>query len=202
MGPRLKAPQLGGPIDDFVVEKPIARDAGERQLWPRVQLDHEAVALAAMIDAAVRGSVTVAAPNVGNQNRRHDLHPIPVAHLKSLQQVAAAIGLGSAETLTVVGRFSKKPQKTPVSPIEVDGVRYLISSYGESRWVKNVRANPRIKLNGIEYHAAEIPVAARKPILDVFKANFARYVDDYFRHLPNDADHPVFSLTPQMAQRG
>jgi F420H(2)-dependent quinone reductase len=90
---------------------------------------------------------------------------------KFFNRFAAAIGLGSAETLTVVGRFSKKPQKIPVSPIEVNGVRYLVSTYGESQWVKNVRANPTITLNGIEYLAAGIPVAARKPKLDVFKAN-------------------------------
>ena len=114
---------------------------------------------------------------------------------KFFNRFAAAIGFGSAETLTVVGRSSTKPQRIPVSPIELNGVRYLVSTYGESQWVKNVRANPRIELNGVEYLAAEIPVAARKPILDVFKAKFAKYVDDYFRQLPNDADHPVFSLT-------
>lgn len=77
--------------------------------------------------------------------------------------------------------MSNKPQKIPVSPVEVDGGRYLVSTYGESHWV--------------EYLATEIPVAARKPILDVFKTKFAKYVEDYFRQLPNDADHPVFSLT-------
>jgi hypothetical protein len=120
---------------------------------------------------------------------------------KFFNRFAVAVGLGAAETLTVMGRFSKKPQKIPVSPIEVNGVRYLVSTYGESHWVKNVRANPTIALNGIEYLAAEIPVAARKPILDAFKAKFAKYVDDYFRQLPNDADHPVFSLTTKMGQR-
>jgi hypothetical protein len=120
---------------------------------------------------------------------------------KFFNRFAVAVGLGAAETLTVMGRFSKKPQKIPVSPIEVNGVRYLVSTYGESHWVKNVRANPTIALNGIEYLAAEISVAARKPILDAFKAKFAKYVDDYFRQLPSDADHPVFSLTTQTGQR-
>ncbi len=59
-----------------------------------------------------------------------------------------------------------------------------------------------IKLNGIEYFAAEIPIAARKPILDVVKAKFAKYVNDYFRQLPsNDTNHPVFSLTAQRGPR-
>ena len=114
---------------------------------------------------------------------------------KFFNRFAAAVGLGSAETLTVVGRSFQKWHKIPVSPIEIDGIKYLVSTYGESQWVKNVRANPGIKLDGVEYLAAEIPVAARKPIVNVFKAKFAKYVDDYFQQLPNDADHSVFSLT-------
>jgi hypothetical protein len=120
---------------------------------------------------------------------------------KFFTRFAAAIGLGFAETLAVVGRFSKKAQKIPIGPIEVNGVKYLVSTYGESQWVKNVRTNPIIKLNGIEYLPAEIPIAARKPILDVFKAKLAKYVNDYFRQLPNDADHPVFSLVAQKGPR-
>ena len=48
-----------------------------------------------------------------------------------------------------------------------------------------------IKLNGIEYFAAEIPIAARKPILDVVKAKFAKYVNDY-----SDSYLPTTPTTP------
>jgi F420H(2)-dependent quinone reductase len=112
-------------------------------------------------------------------------------------KIALTFSFGPFETLTVRKRTSKQPQKIPVTPIEVDGVKYLVSAYGETHWVKNVRANPDIKLGKVEYMAAEKAVDARQPILDAYKAKVGKYVDEQFRRLPEAADHPVFALTPK-----
>jgi F420H(2)-dependent quinone reductase len=128
----------------------------------------------------------------------------PVAYLKPswfnrtiFNRIATTFRFGPFETLVVAKRTSKQPQKIPVTPIEVDGVKYLVSAYGETQWVKNVRANPDIKLGGVDYAATETPVDARTPILDAYKAKVGKYVDDQFRQLPDAADHPVFSLNPK-----
>jgi hypothetical protein len=63
--------------------------------------------------------------------------------------------------------------------------------------VKNVRANPDIKLGGVDYVATEMAVDARAPILDAYKAMVGKYVDKQFRELPDAADHPVFALNPK-----
>jgi hypothetical protein len=110
-------------------------------------------------------------------------------------KIATTFSFGPFETLIVTKRVSKQPQKIPVTPIDVDGVKYLVSAYGETSWVKNVRANPRIKLGGVDYDAAETPIDARKPILDAYQAKVGKYVEDQFRQLPDPADHPVFLLT-------
>jgi hypothetical protein len=110
-------------------------------------------------------------------------------------KIATTFSFGPFETLIVTKRVSKQPQKIPVTPIEVDGRKYLVSAYGETQWVKNVRANPDIKLGGTDYRATETPVDARKPILDAYQAKVGKYVDDQFRQLPDPTDHPVFSLT-------
>jgi F420H(2)-dependent quinone reductase len=112
-------------------------------------------------------------------------------------KIAMTFNFGPFETLTVVKRTSKQPQKIPVTPLELDGVKYLVSAYGETQWVKNVRANPDVKLGGVDYVAAETPVDARQPILDAYKAKVGKYVDEQFRTLPEPADHPVFALTPK-----
>jgi hypothetical protein len=112
-------------------------------------------------------------------------------------KIATTFSFGPFETLIVTKRSSKQPQKIPVTPIDVDGVKYLVSAYGETAWVKNVRANPDIKLGGTDYAAAETPVDARKPILDAYQAKVGKYVDEQFRELPEPADHPVFALTPK-----
>jgi hypothetical protein len=112
-------------------------------------------------------------------------------------KIATTFSFGPFETLIVTKRVSKQPQKIPVTPIEVDGVNYLVSAYGETEWVKNVRANPDVKLGGTDYRAAETAVDARRPILDAYKAKVGKYVDEQFRQLPEAADHPVFALTPK-----
>ena len=51
-------------------------------------------------------------------------------------------GIGKVQVLTTTGRKSGEPKSVPVSPIEVDGVEYLVCPYGEMGWVHNARANP------------------------------------------------------------
>jgi hypothetical protein len=116
---------------------------------------------------------------------------------KIFNKFAMATGIGNSETLTVTRRVSKQPQQIPVVVPEVDGVKYLVSTRGETEWVKNVRADPNITLGGTKYVAEEIPVEQRAPILAVYKPKAGKIVDGYWRKLPDDADHPVFALTAQ-----
>jgi hypothetical protein len=112
-------------------------------------------------------------------------------------KVAMATGIGSSETLTVTRRITKQPQQIPVVVPEVDGVKYLVSTRGETGWVKNVRAIPDVMVGDQKYVATEIPVEQRAPILAVYKRKAGKVVDGYWRQLPDDADHPVFALTPK-----
>src|SRR5215216_1037287 len=42
--------------------------------------------------------------------------------------------------LTVPGRRTGKPRSTPVTPLYVDGISYVVNSYPGSDWADNVRA--------------------------------------------------------------
>jgi deazaflavin-dependent oxidoreductase (nitroreductase family) len=42
--------------------------------------------------------------------------------------------------LTVPGRKSGKPRSTPITPMFVDGKRYVVNGYPGADWVSNVRA--------------------------------------------------------------
>jgi hypothetical protein len=101
------------------------------------------------------------------------------------------------QTLTVKGRRSGRPHSVPVVVPDVDGVRYLVSTRGESEWVLNVRAEPHVKVDGIDYIATEIPVDQRAPILAAYRPMAGKVVEGYWRRLPDDADHPVFALAPR-----
>jgi deazaflavin-dependent oxidoreductase (nitroreductase family) len=110
-----------------------------------------------------------------------------------------ATGISNSETLTVTKRGSKEPQHIPVVTVDVRGTKYLVSTRGESQWVKNVRANPFVtlttKAGAVTYAARETPAPEREPILTAYREKLGRMVDGYFRKLPDPADHPVFALT-------
>jgi deazaflavin-dependent oxidoreductase (nitroreductase family) len=48
--------------------------------------------------------------------------------------------LGTIHVLTVPGRISGAPRPTPVSPLTVDGRRYVIAALPQADWARNVRA--------------------------------------------------------------
>ncbi|HEV7187037.1 MAG TPA: nitroreductase/quinone reductase family protein [Blastococcus sp.] len=107
---------------------------------------------------------------------------------------------GGVATLTVVGRSSGQPRTVPVIPVEVDGVRYLVSPFGESEWVRNLRhagTGHLDRKSGRElFRADELPVSQRPPIIAAYRRGARRDVDLYFTRLPDPADHPVFRLAP------
>ncbi|MCV7367558.1 nitroreductase family deazaflavin-dependent oxidoreductase [Mycolicibacterium duvalii] len=112
-------------------------------------------------------------------------------------RVAMATGVGHSQTLTVTRRVSKQPQRIPVVVPEVGGVKYLVSTRGEAEWVKNVRADPRVRLGDTEYVATEVPVAERAPIIAAYRPLAGKVVEGYWKQLPADADHPTFALRPE-----
>jgi deazaflavin-dependent oxidoreductase (nitroreductase family) len=63
--------------------------------------------------------------------------------------------------LTVRGRKSGQPRTTPVVVIEQDGERYLVSPYGITDWVRNLRAAGQAMLTrgrrAEEVRALELP---------------------------------------------
>lgn len=112
---------------------------------------------------------------------------------KVFNLVAMMTGMG--QPLTVTRRRSRKPQQIPVIVPEVDGVKYLVSTRGESDWVKNVRANPYVRVGDTRFRADEIPVDQRAAVIAVYRPLAGRAVEGYWRKLPDDADHPVFKLS-------
>jgi deazaflavin-dependent oxidoreductase (nitroreductase family) len=54
--------------------------------------------------------------------------------------------LGTVRVLIVPGRRSGEPRPTPVSPLTVDGRRYVVSALPQSDWARNIRAAGRGEL--------------------------------------------------------
>lgn len=56
------------------------------------------------------------------------------------------LGVGSSVELVTIGRKSRQPRSVPVSPIDVDGVEYIVAPYGSVSWVQNVREEPIVTI--------------------------------------------------------
>jgi len=115
--------------------------------------------------------------------------------------LAMRLSARGVATLTVAGRRTGDPHKVPVIPIEVDRNRYLVSPYGESDWVRNLRAagTGELSRNGQTsvFQAVEIPVAERKAIITRYREVAGSVVGPCFTKLPDARDHPVFHIVPR-----
>ncbi len=107
---------------------------------------------------------------------------------------------GGVATLTVPGRRSGLPRRVPVIPVMVDDTQYLVSAYGNSQWVRNLRASGVAELSRrgqatVVARAVEVPVADRAPVITAYRNVASRAVDSFFTRMPDPRDHPVFQLT-------
>jgi hypothetical protein len=118
---------------------------------------------------------------------------------KVFNKLAMRFGAGGSSTLVVTGRTTGAEQRIPVIPLDHDGVRYVVSTRGESEWVRNVRASATVELREKKadpkrYRAVEVPVAERPPIIEAYRRKAGRTVEAYWKQLPDAADHPTFRL--------
>lgn len=122
----------------------------------------------------------------------------PAVTSKLFNPLAMRLGIGGSATLAVARRSSGTTQQIPVIPIDHAGARYVVSTRGESQWVKNVRSAGSVELRERgrreRYTAVEVPVAERPPVLDAYRAKAGRMVETYWKRLPDPADHPTFRL--------
>jgi hypothetical protein len=91
-----------------------------------------------------------------------------------------------------------------VIPLEHDGSLFVVSTRGESEWVKNVRAAGLVRLGQKgqfeTYATTEVPTESCAEILKAYRKKAGREVNGYFSRLPGAPDHPTFKLTQTSPQ--
>lgn len=127
--------------------------------------------------------------------------------------LSAMVRLGmsprGANILLVKGRKSGEWRTTPVNPLTVEGVRYLVAPRGDTHWVRNLRAAGAGKLRlgrkETPFTAVEIGDDAKPPILRNYLKLWRSETGKFFgiKGEPTEADlvriapdHPVFRITP------
>ena len=112
--------------------------------------------------------------------------------------LAMRFGIGGAQTLVVRRRTSGGEQVLPVIPVEHEGARYVVSTRGESDWVKNLRAAGRGEIRRGQWSgsftATEVPLDQREPIIATYRGVAGKTVEGYWEQLPDAADHPTFRI--------
>jgi deazaflavin-dependent oxidoreductase (nitroreductase family) len=108
--------------------------------------------------------------------------------------------IGTMRLLTVRGRKTGKPRTTPVSPLTVDGQRYIIGGFARGDWVANARANgDAVLAHGRRkepIRLTELPASGRGTIMRAFPAEVPHGV---FMFLKMGI---VEAATPEAFERG
>jgi len=98
----------------------------------------------------------------------------------------AGVPVGPTYLLTIRGRRSGLPRTTPVAPVVVDGVRYVVQAYPNSDWVKNARAAGRgVLTRGRRAEAidlVEVPPELRGAVLREFPRQNPRGAGAFVRN--------------------
>ena len=119
----------------------------------------------------------------------------------------AGLSMAGSRTLTVVGRKSGEPRTTPVNPLEIAGVTYLVAPRGTTQWVRNLRAagEGELKLGRktTRFRGEEVPDDEKLPILKAYLDKWAWEVGTFFELEKDPSDesirgiahlHPVFRV--------
>ena len=106
---------------------------------------------------------------------------------------------GLVVILEVPDSRTGKPRQFRIVPIEVEGVRHVVSLYGVTGWVRSLRASGRAELlrKGVPEAVTAVEVFGdeRDRVIAAYLAKIGWRRRDYDA-LPDTADHPTFRLQP------
>lgn len=126
----------------------------------------------------------------------------PSRSLALIRRVAGPIWLrvGFVAVLTVPGLRTGAPIQVTLFPVEVDGTWYVLSQYGVTGWVRNLRAAGRGELRRKgrteTFTAIEVDGDERDRVIAAFHAKTPKPFSRDFDQRPSAADHPTFRMEP------
>ena len=133
---------------------------------------------------------------------------LPLRLLNGVIKAMLHVGLGPQRTvlLSVPGRRSGRMYSVPVSPVQHEGHRYIVSPYGQRDWTRNARAAGEVILRrgkkAETQRIEEVPPAEAAPVLRQYLSE-NRITRPYFDVTPDSPEaawdseaprHPVFRL--------
>ena len=126
----------------------------------------------------------------------------PSRWLALIRRVAGPIWLriGFVAVLTVPGRRTGAPVQVTLFPVEIDRTWYVLSQYGVTDWVRNLRAAGRgaLRRKGRTetFAAIEVDGDERDRVIAAFHARTPKPFSRDFDQRPSAAHHPTFRMEP------
>lgn len=124
--------------------------------------------------------------------------------------IRLGLPMGPLRLLETTGRVSGRPRTTPVVLTTRQGEDWLVSPFGETDWVRNVRTQPNVHLVRLRrrqpVHLTEVDFDTAAPVLQTFLHRFrlvpfvppaftATVGSDLAAFLAEAHRHPVFHLS-------
>jgi deazaflavin-dependent oxidoreductase (nitroreductase family) len=124
----------------------------------------------------------------------------------------AGVNMGPMVLLTVRGRKSGQPRTTPVAMVERDGQRWVVGTFGNVNWVRNLRAageamlTRRRRSEAITVH--ELPPEEAAVVLKQVLPTAPNFIKSYFDVTPDSpledflqeaSRHPIFQVLAQVS---
>ena len=107
---------------------------------------------------------------------------------------------GIAGVLEVPGRRTGRDVRVTLALWKVDASLYVMSQYGVTDWVRNLRAagggKLRHKGRTQPFTAIEVEGDERDRVIAAFRSKADRLLSRDFDRLPSAADHPTFRIEP------
>ena len=91
--------------------------------------------------------------------------------------LGAGIPLGPNVLLTIRGRTSGLPRTVPVALVELDGQRWVVGTYGDVQWTRNLRAagEAELRVGDQEEHVAARELSSQEAT-EFIRSTLPRYV--------------------------
>ena len=89
---------------------------------------------------AMHAEHSAPSPHPGRAEKTRVPFYVPLFNPVARRLLRVGLPLGPNAILTVRGRSTGQPRSTPVALVEIDGHRWIIGTFGEVNWVRNLRA--------------------------------------------------------------
>lgn len=115
--------------------------------------------------------------------------------------VRLGIGVRGGRVLHVRGRSTGEWRTTPVNPLPLDGVTYLVAPRGHTQWVRNLRIAGAGRLQKgrriTDFTAVELADADKPPVIRAYLRLWAFEVGKFFDGLSVDStDDELLAAAP------